>query len=181
MDIRVLKNSAIHGMHNGDPGEQCTMKSYSGYLKYSVPGLAVLALVLLYLFSFPNVSAESSSPKMATIDFNGKTIRAVIADTPKSRIQGLLGWSSIEEHTGMLLDFLTDSTGAIHMEGMKFPIDALWIDSTGEIRVVYDSIQPDKGLVYPSIFPCRYCLEVQAGFCKKYDIKIGRKVRFNVD
>jgi uncharacterized membrane protein (UPF0127 family) len=168
-------------MHNGDPGEQCTMKSYSGYLQYSAPGLAVLALVLLYLFSFPNVSAESSSPKMATIDFNGKTIRAVIADTPKSRIQGLLGWSSIEEHTGMLLDFLTDSPGAIHMEGMKFPIDALWIDSTGEIRVVYDSIQPDKGLIYPSIFPCRYCLEVQAGFCKKYDIKIGRKVRFKVD
>jgi uncharacterized protein len=157
------------------------MKSYSGYPKYLAPALAALALVWLQLCNFSNVSAESSNPKMATIDFGGKTIRAVIADTPKSRIQGLLGWSSIEEHTGMLLDFLTDSTGAIHMEGMKFPIDAIWIDSTGEIRVVYDSIQPDKGLIYPSMFPCRYCLEIQAGFCKKYDIKIGRKVQFRAD
>jgi uncharacterized membrane protein (UPF0127 family) len=154
------------------------MKSYSGYPKYLVPALTALALVWLQLCNFSNVSAESSNPKMATIDFGGKTIRAVIADTPKSRIQGLLGWTSIEEHTGMLLDFLTDSTGAIHMEGMKFPIDAIWIDSTGEIRAVYDSIQPDKGLIYPSIFPCRYCLEIQAGFCKKYNIKIGQKVRF---
>lgn len=108
----------------------------------------------------------------------GKKIRVALANTPESRIQGLLGWNSIDEEQGMLLDFLLDTTSAIHMQGMKFPIDAIWVDSKGEIKLIYEEIQPNSGLVYPSMVPCRYCLEVKAGFCRKFGVNTGQKIRF---
>lgn len=112
------------------------------------------------------------------ITVGGKTIHAVIADEDKSRGRGLLGWETITEEQGMLLDFLREGDYAIHMETMKFPIDAIWIDGSGTIRLIYPEIMPNKGLTYPSMFPCRYCLEVKAGFCKKYSVKIGQQVKF---
>jgi uncharacterized membrane protein (UPF0127 family) len=112
------------------------------------------------------------------ITLGGRTIQAVVAGTDEARRQGLLGWDSIGDDTGMLLDFGTDGKYAIHMEGMKFPIDTLWIDSSGEIKLIYEEIRPNSGLTYPSMFPCAYCLEVKAGFCKRYGVRMGQRVAF---
>jgi uncharacterized membrane protein (UPF0127 family) len=114
------------------------------------------------------------------ITLGGKKMQAVIADTERARVKGLLEWERIGEETGMLLDFGTDGQNAIHMQGMKFPIDALWIDGTGVIKLIYPEIMPDTGRLYPSMFPCRYCLEIKSGFCRKYGIKMGQNVRFGV-
>ena len=81
----------------------------------------------------------------------------------------------------MLLDFIRPGLFAIHMQGMKFPIDALWIDSNGVIKLIYADIQPDSGSRYPSMLPVRYCLEVHVGFCKKHGIKEGQKVVLGTD
>ncbi len=89
-----------------------------------------------------------------------------------------MGWETITEDQGMLLDFISEDEYAIHMQGMKFPIDSIWIDGNNEIKLVYSSIQPNSGQVYPAPVPVRYCLEVKAGLCQKYGIKAGQKVRF---
>jgi uncharacterized membrane protein (UPF0127 family) len=123
---------------------------------------------------------DSEGMRTVSIIVGNKTIRAVIADTEPARIRGLLGWTSIRDDTGMLLDFGTEGEYAIHMQGMKFPIDALWIDRAGAIKLIYEDIRPNSGLAYPSMFPCRYCLEINAGFCKRYGVKIGQSVRFRV-
>ena len=121
---------------------------------------------------------KTETPAIIPVTLGGKTIQAVVADTNKSRGRGLLGWETISEEQGMLLDFLREGNYAIHMETMKFPIDALWIDDRGTIRVIYDDLMPNSGLSYPSVVPCRYCLEIQAGFCKKYGVKMGDQVQF---
>ncbi len=120
----------------------------------------------------------SQNLRSLPITLGSKTILAKVADNDSARIQGLLGWTTINEETGMLLEFPLESNYAIHMQGMKFPIDAIWIDSKGVIRLIYEDIQPNSGQVYPSMFPCRYCLEVKAGFCKKFGVKIGQNVSF---
>ncbi|MGO9121348.1 MAG: DUF192 domain-containing protein [Desulfomonilaceae bacterium] len=132
-----------------------------------------------------SVAAETASPESPSQDLRSlamtlgnKTILTKVADNDSSRIQGLLGWTNINDETGMLLDFIFEGNYAIHMQGMKFPIDAIWIDSKGAIRLIYDDIEPNSGQVYPSMFPCRYCLEVKAGFCKKFGVKIGQNVSF---
>ena len=106
------------------------------------------------------------------------TIAAVVANTEATRISGLLGWSSISDREGMLLDFGIARTYAIHMQGMKFPIDAVWIDSADKIVVIYHSIQPNSGLIYSSLVPAAFCLELKAGFCKQFGVKEGQRVRF---
>jgi len=106
------------------------------------------------------------------------TVRAVVADTPSSRTRGLLGWQSIDDNTGMLLDFVFDDIYAIHMQGMKFPIDAVWMDSAGRVLLIYENIQPDSGLTYPSLVRSRYCLELKAGSVKRLGISMGQKVEF---
>ncbi len=140
----------------------------------------LLGIVISFCWIAILSAQETTGEKMQKVPVivGGKTIRAVLANTTQSRILGLLGWNSIDEETGMLLDFIVDVDSAIHMQGMKFPIDAIWVDSKGEIRLIYQEIQPDKGLAYPSMVPCRYCLEVKAGFCKKYGVQIGQKIRF---
>jgi len=114
--------------------------------------------------------------KIVPIKIGEKTLRAVISDSEKTLTEGLLGWDTITEDQGMLLDFSSPGQYAIHMQGMKFPIDAVWIDSRGEIKLIYEKIQPNSGRVYPSIYSCRYCLEVKAGFCERQGVKEGGKV-----
>jgi len=123
-------------------------------------------------------SATKDKIRMVPLTIGHKSIRAVLADTEALRVQGLLGWDRITDDTGMLLDFKMEGTYAIHMQGMKFPIDAIWVDSKGVIKVIYEAIPPNSGQIYPALFPCRYCLEVKAGFCKGYGVKIGSLMQF---
>lgn len=124
-----------------------------------------------------SIKALAQQPTVP-VTLGSRTITATLANTNATRTDGLLGWNEIKEDQGMLLDFIRPGQYAIHMQGMKFPIDALWIDSNGVIKLIYDGIQPNSGITYPSMFQIRYCLEIAAGFCKKYGIKTGGKVAF---
>ena len=149
----------------------------------TVPFMVVLA-ALTAVFGLSQVAQaedkmnSNPEPRTISVTLGNQTIRAVVADTDASRREGLLGWSQITEERGMLLDFAMERQYAIHMQGMKFAIDAVWIDAKGLIKLVYEDITPNSGLIYPSMFPCRYCLEIKSGFCKKYGIKIGQTVQF---
>jgi uncharacterized protein len=125
-------------------------------------------------------SAKAGRTQLSTmpVTLGSKTVTASVANEDWSRIEGLLNWDTITDGQGMLLDFVIPSRYAIHMQGMKFPIDAAWIDENGAIKLIYENIQPNSGRIYPSLFPCRYCLELKAGFCKKYGVAIGQTVVF---
>lgn len=152
----------------------------------------LLITTLLGLIWYPSlIFAEAKPPAskeepQATgrmkvpITLGGKTIQADVADTDELLRKGLLGRETISENEGMLLFFPLPGEYAVHMEGMKFPIDAIWIDDQDTIKLIYESIRPDAGMVFPSMFRCKYCLEVKAGFCKKFGVKVGQKVRFGV-
>lgn len=149
----------------------------------AVPVMVVFAALAAFFDLSQVAQAEgqmSSNPEPRTISITlgNQTFSAVVADADASRREGLLGWSQITEERGMLLDFAMEGQYAIHMQGMKFPIDAVWIDANGLIKLIYEDITPNSGLIYPSMFPCRYCLEIKSGFCKKYGINMGQTVQF---
>lgn len=125
-------------------------------------------------------AAENAMAKLSAVPvtLGGKAITAFVANDGRSRTEGLLNWDTITEDQGMLLDFILPAEYAIHMQGMKFPIDAVWIDANRVIRLVYEDIRPNSGQVYYSLFPCRYCLELQAGFCRKFGVKVGQTIGF---
>ncbi len=130
-------------------------------------------------------AAEGTSPnqdvervKKLTVTLGSKSLQAVMADTEPLRVSGLLGWESITDDQGMLLAFDREDQYAIHMQGMKFPIDALWIDTKGKILLIYKSIYPNAGHPFPSFFPSKYCLELKAGFCDRWHVQDGQFVQF---
>jgi len=130
----------------------------------------------------PALGQVVESPKVnyVSVTVGSRTVKATLANTDQLRVEGLLGWTKIDDDSGMLLEFLVDGSYSIHMQGMKFPIDVIWIDSSDTIRLIYENIAPNSGITYPSMFPSRYCLEVKAGFCKRYNVRSGQKVVFGV-
>lgn len=142
---------------------------------------ALLLSTGLFFVAMPAPGQSGGNPPArdtVAITIGTRTIRSVLANTDASRTQGLLGWETISDDTGMLLDFIEEMEAAIHMNGMKFAIDAVWIDRNGVIKLIYEDIPPNPVHVYPSMFKCRYCLELKAGFCKRYGVKIGQDVQF---
>ncbi len=103
-----------------------------------------------------SASGDQTYTKKISITLGEKTIKAVVADQEKTLLEGLLGYDSLTDDEGMLLDFGKPGQYAIHMQGMKFPIDALWIDARGVVKLIYEQIQPNSGRIYPSVYSCRY-------------------------
>jgi uncharacterized membrane protein (UPF0127 family) len=161
------------------------MSTSTRHTTATIPLMIAFAALAAFLGLSQAAQAEDQmnsnpEPRSISVTLGNQTIQAVVADTDNSRREGLLGWSQITEERGMLLDFAMERQYAIHMQGMKFPIDAVWIDAKGLIKLIYEDIVPNSGLIYPSMFPCRYCLEIKSGFCKKYGIKIGQTVQFGL-
>ncbi len=149
--------------------------------------VAALALLIIFQFSVPLLeqnafgqTLEAPRNQYVAINLGSKVVKASLANTGPLRVEGLLGWTTINDDSGMLLDFIHEGIYAIHMQGMKFPIDAVWIDTSDTIRLIYENIAPDSGTTYPSMFPSRYCLELKSGFCKKYNVRSGQKISFGV-
>jgi uncharacterized protein len=129
---------------------------------------------------FNVASVGNAEMKTIPITLGGTTISGMVADTDETRIRGLLGHQSLNDGEGMLLDFIFPGEYAIHMQGMRFPIDAVWVDQGGKVVMIYENIPPDTGpgRIYPSMFSVRYCLELNAGFCKRFKVKAGDRVSF---
>lgn len=67
-------------------------------------------------------------------------VRIEIADTWWSRMRGFLGRPQPSTGEGMLLV----PCRAVHMRGMKYPLDVMFIDRSGRIVSLYRSLQPGK-------------------------------------
>ena len=64
--------------------------------------------------------------------------RCLLAETPLTRLKGLLGRRGLERGEGLLLR----PTGSIHTFFMRFPIDAVWVDRDLNVLKVSHDISP---------------------------------------
>jgi uncharacterized membrane protein (UPF0127 family) len=71
---------------------------------------------------------------------NGDVVcdRCVVADTPTSRLRGLLGRSELRPGEGLLLR----PASAIHTCFMRFPIDAVFLDRDWRVLGVSGDVRP---------------------------------------
>lgn len=91
-----------------------------------------------------------------------------------SRLLGLLGRSTLEDGQGLLLTDCRD----IHMWGMRFPIDAVFLKRTGggwEVSSVRERLSPWKFL------PARDgqaddTLEVKGGMVSRWNLRKGDRL-----
>lgn len=69
---------------------------------------------------------------------SGETIRVAHANHFFTRLRGLLGRTSLPKNEGLLLE----PCHAVHMLGMKFPIDILFLSRTNQVLAVFTHVPP---------------------------------------
>lgn len=128
----------------------------------------------------PILSASSPTTELTgTVTFGDTSIQVEVADTDAERTQGLSDRPSLADGEGLLFVFPEDTSPGFWMKDMHFPIDIIWISSSGVILGIEKNIAPET---FPEAFfppaPVRYVLEVPGGFSNAQRIEIGENATF---
>jgi uncharacterized protein len=84
-----------------------------------------------------------------------------VAAGPFARLRGLAGLDDLPGEHGLLLP----RTRSVHMFGMRFPLDLVWIDSDGAILMMQGAVAPRRHAMARS---ARSVLEVRAGWGPRF-------------
>lgn len=96
--------------------------------------------------------------------------RIAIADSFWSRFRGLLGRSGLAEGEGLLIS----PCRSIHCFGMKFAIDAIFLDKDYRVVSIHPDLQPRA---MASNRKARHVLELKAGDTARHNIQVGEQLR----
>jgi uncharacterized membrane protein (UPF0127 family) len=96
--------------------------------------------------------------------------RCEVADRPLSRLRGLLGRPALEPGHGMLLR----PSNSIHTAFMRFPIDAVFLDSDLRVLKVRNDLQPWRAAASRK---ASAVLEIAAGEAERRGIAPGERLR----
>lgn len=91
----------------------------------------------------------------------------LIADSFFKRLKGLLGTDSLMKGTGIYIV----PCAQIHMFGMKYAIDAVFVDKNNEVVGLVENIKP--GQLSRSFRKARGCLEVPSGTILDTGVSVG--------
>ena len=91
-----------------------------------------------------------------------------------TRLRGLLGKKVINEGEGLLLS----PCSSIHCFGMRFPIDAIFVDKQYRVVDIYPNMKPGS---MASHRQARYVLELKAGEAKRHKIEIGEQLNITFE
>ena len=107
----------------------------------------------------------------------------VVKDSTNQQI-GLTKYNSLKENQGMLFIFEQPGTYGFWMKNMKFPIDIIFIRNDTVVSIAQEVPPVEKDAANPKIYqpiaPADRVLEISSGLVKKYNIKDGDKVKFEL-
>lgn len=99
---------------------------------------------------------------------------ALVARTPRARARGLLGRGPLGPQESMLFVWRHPVLESFAMEGMRFPLDFVFLNQGGVVVDAMAGARP--GGVVRSRVPFQYALELPAGFLAANRIELGRRV-----
>lgn len=142
-----------------------------------VAALLGLAVIIVYfIFSRPRLVASK------VVKIGEASVIVEIADTLAAQQRGLSGRPSLGADSGMLFVYKDKTIRYFWMPNMRFPLDVLWI-ADGVVVGLQENIpyQVIDGSVprFQSNVPVDMVLEVNAGWIRRYDIKVGDTVVYN--
>jgi hypothetical protein len=136
----------------------------------------------ILLLCFP-VVVQAASPLPQQVSIAGKaSFRLEIADTPEKRARGLGYREALPLDHGMLFLFEEAGYHTFWMQGMRFPLDILWIHE-GLIVHIEQNLPPTSSVhkqlpVYRPAALADTVLEINAGLVEKYSLRVGDTVEF---
>jgi uncharacterized membrane protein (UPF0127 family) len=147
----------------------------------AVAALAVLAAAAIAVVALAGDDGDSSPrARGALVTIGSATVRAEVAADDASRRRGLAGRDGLAADRGMLF-LLPHRRQSFWMQGMRFPIDIVWIDAGRVVDVTADVPPPRApGAALPTYSPDRPAgrvLEVNAGWAARHGVRVGDAVR----
>jgi uncharacterized protein len=95
--------------------------------------------------------------------------RCVLADTALARMKGLLGRRELPSGEGILLK----PTSSVHMAFMRFPIDAVFLDSDLRVVKVAADLKPWRAA---GARGAKSVLEIPAGEASRRGVSVGDRL-----
>jgi hypothetical protein len=96
-----------------------------------------------------------------------------IADNPVERSTGLMYRYSMSDKAGMLFIYEKTQPLFFWMKNTYISLDIIFVDENMQIVTIQKNTKPLSEKLIPSNRDSRYVVEVNAGFCDIYGIKIG--------
>ena len=103
-------------------------------------------------------------------------IRAELADTFATRVQGLMHREKLGQNAGMLFMFEEAGIQCMWMKNTLIPLSVAFLDDSGAIINVAD-MQPRTEATHCAARPARYALEMARGWFAERGIKPGARLR----
>ncbi len=102
-------------------------------------------------------------------------VQAEVVGSQEKLARGLSGRAALAEGMGMLFLMPERKRQTFWMQGMRFPLDIIWIDE-GRIIGLEREVPPGGEHIVTSPGSATQVLEVPAGFSRRHGLKPGDKV-----
>ena len=103
-------------------------------------------------------------------------IRAEVADSMGTRMEGLMHRKSMPQGAGMVFVFEEAAAHCMWMKNTLIPLSVAFVDQAGAITNIAD-MQPHSEQSHCAVRPARYALEMNKGWFAQRGIKAGAKLR----
>jgi uncharacterized protein len=123
----------------------------------------------------------SSNENAPLLTINNLQVDIEIADTPAKRERGLMHRTFLKESAGMLFVFDKPGLYSFWMKNTLIPLDIIWINEDKKIVHIAYNFQPcfvSKCPTVKSSTEALYVLEVNGGWVKRNNVKVGDLVQF---
>ncbi|OGI00014.1 MAG: hypothetical protein A2039_02275 [Candidatus Melainabacteria bacterium GWA2_34_9] len=146
--------------------------------------ITIICILILFVYQITKTNGESLKP--VSTDFvviKNQKVFLDVADNREKITRGLMGVDNIAENQGMVFLFKKHDYKTFWMKNMKIPLDIVFI-SNEKIAKIYKEVpvcEKDPCTLYGSKYKIDSVIEFKKGFCEKYNVKVGDKIKFSQD
>lgn len=130
---------------------------------------------IIALIFYGLTSLQAARSEEIELNFGTHKIRAAIANTPKSRAQGLMNTTHLCDDCGMLFVFPHQGNHKFWMKNTQLPLAIAFINSKGHILKISE-MQAHSLHNYSAQGDILYALEMNAGWFSARQIKTGEQI-----
>ena len=95
-----------------------------------------------------------------------------VAKTPQQQALGLMHKKNLAANEGMLFEHAEKKILKFWMKNTLIPLSIAFLDESGKITEIQNMMPNDENTV-SSKYPCKYAVEVNQGWFKKRNIRVG--------
>ncbi|MBU5689641.1 MAG: DUF192 domain-containing protein [Candidatus Aenigmatarchaeota archaeon] len=141
----------------------------------------MLAVFLLIILSG---CIQNTDYKKVEIITNQEEIKLnlEVADTFEEMSRGLMFRQKLGESEGMIFVFDKEKMTSFWMKNTLIPLDMIFVSENGTINEIKVDVQPcyqDPCETYPSKYPSKFVIELNANYTVKKNINVGDFVKIN--